>query len=75
MALTGGRSPAASRELRDRPQAIRKLADKVGIQFSGLATGPFWGANDASADPKTREKAVHILRREIECAAGLEELD
>lgn len=52
-------------------KAVRKLADKVGIELSGLATGLYWGANGASADLKTREKAAHILRREIECAAGL----
>ena len=52
-------------------KAVRKLADKVGIELSGLASGLWWGANGASAELKTREKAAHILRREIECAAGL----
>ncbi len=30
-------------------QAVRRLADQVGIALSGLATGLYWGANGASA--------------------------
>ncbi len=51
--------------------AVRKLADKIGIQFSGLATGLYWEANGASENPTTRAKAGHILKRQTECAHGL----
>ncbi|MGE9271260.1 MAG: sugar phosphate isomerase/epimerase family protein [Verrucomicrobiales bacterium] len=47
---------------------VRTLADEVGIELSGLATGLYWGANGASNDPVTRAKAAHILERQIHCA-------
>ena len=50
---------------------VRRRVEKAGLQLSGLATGLYWGANAASADPAIRRKAAGILRREIECAAGL----
>jgi len=51
--------------------AVRALAEKHGLQLSGLATGLYWGANAASADPAVRERAAHLLRRQIECASSL----
>lgn len=51
--------------------ALRKEADKAGVVLSGLATGLYWGANPASADPAVRQKAADILGRQIECAAAL----
>ncbi len=51
--------------------AVRALACKAGLELSGLATGLYWGANGASADPAIREKAAHLLRRQIEIAYGL----
>ncbi|MBA3707703.1 MAG: sugar phosphate isomerase/epimerase [Planctomycetes bacterium] len=50
---------------------IRKMADKIGIQISGLATGMYWGTNPVSADAAVRKQASAILKKEIECAAGL----
>jgi len=52
-------------------KAVRLLAEKCGLELSGLATGLYWGANAASADPATREKAGRLLERQIECAAAL----
>ncbi|MDD2707072.1 MAG: sugar phosphate isomerase/epimerase [Verrucomicrobiae bacterium] len=52
-------------------EGVRKLAGKVGIQLSGLATGLYWGANAASADAAVRAKAAGILKRQIECANWL----
>lgn len=52
-------------------QAVRGLADKIGIPLSGLATVMYWGANGASDDSAVRDRAAMILRREIECAHGL----
>ena len=51
--------------------AVRTLAEKHGLQFSGLATGLYWAANAASADPAVRDRAADVLRRQIECAATL----
>jgi hexulose-6-phosphate isomerase len=51
--------------------AVRTLAENLGLQFSGLATGLYWGANAASGDSAVRERAAHVLRRQIECAAAL----
>lgn len=51
--------------------SLRKAADQAGIVLSGLATGLYWGANPASADPAIRQKAADILQRQIECAAAL----
>ncbi len=58
-------TPAA--ELRD----LRRSVEAAGLQLSGLATGLYWGANAASADPAARQRAADILRRQIECAALL----
>jgi L-ribulose-5-phosphate 3-epimerase len=50
---------------------VRASADQAGIQLSGLATGLYWGANPASADPAVRAKAAGILRRQIAAARAL----
>lgn len=52
-------------------QQVRRAAERAGLVLSGLATGLYWGANAASADPATRDRAAHILRRQIESAAAL----
>lgn len=52
-------------------RAVRRTVEHAGLQLSGLATGLYWGANAASADPAVRQKAEAILRRQIECAAEL----
>jgi hexulose-6-phosphate isomerase len=51
--------------------AVRRVADRVGVELSGLATGLYWAANPASGDPATRAKARAILERQIAAAAGL----
>ena len=50
---------------------VRELAEKVGLQLSGLATGLYWGANGASADEATRSKALQILQAQMDCAGVL----
>lgn len=50
---------------------VRDLAAKNGLTLSGLATGLYWGANGASADAATRDKAAAILKKQIESAAAL----
>lgn len=50
---------------------VRRLADKVGIELSGLASGLYWGANAVSADPSVRKKADFILKQQITCAHEL----
>lgn len=52
-------------------RAVRRAVESAGLQLSGLATGLYWGANAASADPAVRQKAEAILRRQIECAQHL----
>jgi hexulose-6-phosphate isomerase len=52
-------------------QKVRSIADEVGIELSGLATGLYWGANGASKDAKIRAKAAHILERQIRCAQAI----
>lgn len=52
-------------------QKVREIADKVGIELSGLATGLFWGANGASDDAATRAKAAEILEKQIRCAQAI----
>jgi hexulose-6-phosphate isomerase len=52
-------------------QKVRSIADEVGIELSGLATGLYWGANGASEDAKIRAKAAHILERQIRCAQAI----
>jgi L-ribulose-5-phosphate 3-epimerase len=62
--ITFKTSPAALK-------SIRKLADKAGIELSGLATGLYWGANAASQDSAVRHRAAAILQRQLECAQRL----
>lgn len=50
---------------------VRELADKVGIELSGLATGLYWGANGASDNAATRAKAAEILEKQIRCAQAI----
>ena len=52
-------------------EAFRALAEKHGLELSGLMSFLYWGANAASADPAVREKAAEILARQIECARQL----
>ncbi len=51
--------------------AFRTLAEKHGLELSGLMSFLYWGANTASADPAVREKAATILNRQIEAAKML----
>ena len=55
----------------DELRKVKALADKHGLEPSGLATGLYWGANGASADAATRKKAAAILDRQIHCAEVL----
>ncbi len=52
-------------------RAIRAAAAKARMQFSGLASGLYWGANAASAQPAARKRAAEILARQIDCAEAL----
>ena len=49
-------------------KAFRRLAEKHGLELSGLMTFLYWGANAASADPAVRDKAANLLARQVECA-------
>lgn len=51
--------------------AVHALAEQSGVQLSGLATGMYWGANPASADPAIRSRAAAILNKQIEIAHAL----
>jgi hexulose-6-phosphate isomerase len=51
--------------------AVRALAERSGVQLSGLATGLYWGANPASEDPAVRARAEAICRKQIEVAQAL----
>ncbi len=52
----------------DELNAFRALAEKHGLELSGLMSFLYWGANAASADPEIREKAAKLLARQIEAA-------
>ena len=52
-------------------KAFRALADKHGLELSGLMSFLYWGANAASADPAVRDKAAKLLAWQIECAKQL----
>lgn len=51
--------------------AVRRKFDAAGLVPSGLATGLYWGANAASADPAARQRAEAILRAQIRGAQRL----
>lgn len=55
----------------DELRLVREKVEKAGLTLSGLATGLYWGANAASADEATRQRAGDILQNQIRCAAGL----
>jgi hexulose-6-phosphate isomerase len=52
-------------------RAFRALAEKYGLELSGLMTFLYWGANASSADPAIRAKASNLLARQVECAQQL----
>jgi L-ribulose-5-phosphate 3-epimerase len=51
--------------------AVRALADRSGVELSGLATGLYWGANPASADAAVRARAATIVQKQIATAHTL----
>lgn len=51
--------------------AVRRQFDAAGLIPSGLASGLYWGANAASADPAVRARAEQILRAQVRCARAL----
>ena len=52
-------------------KSFRALAEKHGLELSGLMSFLYWGANAASADPEVRAKASALLARQIACAQQL----
>src|SRR4051812_48443966 len=50
---------------------IRGLAERCGLELSGLATGLYWAANPASADPAARDRAALIVSKQIAAAQAL----
>lgn len=50
---------------------VRSVAERAGLQLSGLATGLYWSANAASADPAIRSRAEAILTKQVEIAHAL----
>lgn len=63
--------PVSLTSTKEELQAVRRLADEVGMPLSGFATGLYWGANAASADAANRKKAAEILQRQLFCAHEL----
>jgi hexulose-6-phosphate isomerase len=63
--------PVTLNSTREELQAVRKKVEAAGLQVSGLASGLYWGANAASADPATRSRAAELLQGQIRCASGL----
>src|SRR5690554_5633811 len=63
--------PLGLKSTRKDWKEVRALADRHGLELSGLATGLYWGANGASASAATRKRAAAILSKQIEVAAGL----
>jgi hexulose-6-phosphate isomerase len=52
-------------------ERVRALAERSGVELSGLATGLYWGANPASGNPAVRANAARILTKQIEIACSL----
>ena len=52
--------------------AVRAMAERSGVQLSGFATGLYWDANPASADPAVRSRAEAILKKQIEMAHAMD---
>lgn len=63
--------PVSLKSTKGELEAFRALAEKHGLELSGLMSFLYWGANAASEDPAVREKVAEILARQIECARHL----
>ncbi len=63
--------PVALKSTPAELRAVRGLAEKHGLQLSGLASGLYWGANGASADAATVARAAQLLARQLAVAAEL----
>ncbi|HZG83638.1 sugar phosphate isomerase/epimerase family protein [Paenibacillus sp.] len=55
----------------DEIRSIRRTAEEAGIELSSLASGLYWSYSLTSDDPRTREKAKSIVKRQLELAAAL----
>ena len=52
-------------------ERIRKLADKIGIQISGVCSFLFWPYPLTSNDPAEREKGMELAAKMTQCAHDL----
>ena len=50
----------------DQIESLRLLADKIGIEVSGIATTLNFNYTLTSADPAVREKGLHVVRQALQ---------
>jgi len=55
----------------EEARRIRQTADEAGIEVSSLASGLYWSYSLTSENPQIREKAMSIVKRQLELASAL----
>ena len=56
----------------DEIRSVRKLADEIGIEISGLCSFLFWPYSMTQNDAERREKGIELAARMVEAAALVE---
>ncbi len=52
-------------------QAIRRMADEIGIELSSLSTGVYWSVPFTHPDPAVRAQAIELCRQQLRLAQAL----
>lgn len=68
MEMEGALSPKTSDT---DAQAIRRMAEEIGIELSSLSTGVYWGVPFTHPDPNMREQAIELCRQQLRLAQAL----
>ncbi len=52
-------------------QAIRRMAEEIGIELSSLSTGVYWAVPFTHPDPALRAQAIELCRQQLRLAQAL----
>lgn len=63
--------PVSLTSTKEDMEAVKALADKMGIELYSLASGLYWESNYTSNDEAVRRKAIETTKKQLELASYL----